>query len=239
MKIGILECDKVLDKFQKEHGSYPDMFNHLLRGIDPDIELISYDVIHGQLPRDIDECDGYITTGSKYGANDGFDWISGLENFLRALNRRQKKFVGICFGHQVLVKALGGSIHRSPKGWGAGVTFNKVVREAQWMEPQSAGVDLIVSHQDQVETLPEGFEVLVSSQFCPHYMVRYGDHFLSIQGHPEFSKAYSKDLMNDRRDRIPDNRIREGMTSLNAEVDDRLVAQWIINFFHYDPGHQC
>jgi len=54
---------------------------------------------------------------------------------------------------------------------------------------------------------------------------------LGIQGHPEFPKAYVAALMEQRRDRIPACRIREGVASLNLEVSDLTVARWIMHFF--------
>ncbi len=99
------------------------------------------------------------------------------------------------------------------------------------MEPYQPQLVLVVSHQDQVEALPAGAEVLASSRFCPYYMVQYNRHLLSIQGHPEFSKPYINALMDRRGDRIPAERIREGKASLAAPVDDRLCMQWIVNFF--------
>ncbi|KEQ13233.1 hypothetical protein GZ77_12365 [Endozoicomonas montiporae] len=58
---------------------------------------------------------------------------------------------------------------------------------------------MLVSHKDQVEQLPDGATIITtiiaSSDFCPYYMVTYGKHFLSIQGHPEFTRAYSEALI--------------------------------------------
>ncbi|MFC6670267.1 hypothetical protein ACFQDL_09365 [Marinobacterium aestuariivivens] len=100
------------------------------------------------------------------------------------------------------------------------------------MEPFQPELDLVVSHQDQVSRLPEGVEVLASSAFCPYYMLQHGDHFISVQGHPEFSRDYSRALTMKRRDRIPPNRVREALHSLNARVDDLLMMRWILNFFY-------
>ncbi|MGL6212389.1 MAG: GMP synthase, partial [Billgrantia desiderata] len=55
-------------------------------------------------------------------------------------------------------------------------------------------------------------------------------HFLGVQGHPEFTKAYSRDLMALRRELVGDERVSEGETSLAAPVDDTLMARWILNF---------
>ncbi|PPC75129.1 GMP synthase [Pokkaliibacter plantistimulans] len=230
MKIGILQCDDVNEKLQPRHGNYPEMFMALLREQDPALTFQTYRAMEGELPAHPDECDAYITTGSRHGVNDGFDWIADLEHLVRQLYEANKRLVGICFGHQLMAKALGGQVIKSEKGWGVGVSFNQLHAEQPWMSPWQQAMDLIVSHQDQVVGLPDNAQVLASSSFCPYYMVQYGDHLMSIQGHPEFSKAYSADLMQMRKGIIPENRVREGMASLNATLDDRLVLRWIVQF---------
>lgn len=231
MKIGILQCDSVLEALQPEFGDYPEMFADRLIAVAAEWQFMNYAVHLSEFPQSLDECDGYITTGSRHSVYDDIPWIERLEEFVRDLNGAQKKLVGICFGHQLIARALGGTIQKSDKSWAVGVSFNQIDRRKPWMEPFQPELDLVVSHQDQVSHLPEGIEVLASSQFCPYYMLQQGNHFMSVQGHPEFSKNYSYALMDGRRKRIPANRIREGMTSLSADVDDRLMFQWIINFF--------
>ena len=230
MKIGILQCDDVLEQLQPEFGNYPQMFQQLLDQVADDLSYQTYDVRIGQYPEDINECDGYITTGSRYGVNDGLAWVDRLEEFVRELYKAGKPFVGICFGHQLLAKALGGEVEKSPKGWGAGVSFNEVKEQKSWMQPEQTALDLVVSHQDQICALPEGAEILAASQFCPQYMIQVGQHMLGVQGHPEFSRAYSAALTDTRRDRIPPNRVREAFNSLKAEVDDLTATRWIVNF---------
>ncbi len=232
MKIGILQCDDVLDDLQPLFGNYPEMFERLLKEAAPDDwQFITYRVIDGEFPDSVNDCDGYITTGSRHGVNDDEAWIDDLERFVKTIADSDKKFVGICFGHQILAKAMGGAVDRSDKGWGIGVSFTNVVTEKAWMTPYQPGLDLVVSHQDQISQLPEGAEVLASNSFCPYYMVQYQNHLMSIQGHPEFSKPYSNALMEKRRNRIPAERIREGKASLSANTDDRLTMRWIVNFF--------
>lgn len=233
MKLGLLQCDDVTEALRPQFGTYPDMFSRLLLGIAPDIQLITYNALNGELPQNINECDGYITTGSQFSVNDNEHWIEELQNFIRRLAQHNKKFVGICFGHQLLVKALGGKVEKSERGWGIGVSFNRIQRQKPWMRPSQGSLDLLVSHQDQVIELPHDVEVLASSHFCPNYMLQYGDYMMSIQGHPEFSKEYVNALIERRRNLIPAERVEEGQASLQAPVDDQLMAQWIINFFRY------
>jgi len=230
MKIGILQCDYVRKELQPTFEDYPAMIAALFAKVSTDCQFKTFQVQSFEYPKNLEECDAYITTGSRHGVNDELAWIKQLEEFICELNQAKKTFVGICFGHQLMAKALGGTVSKSDKGWGIGVTFNHVVSNKPWMEPNQHGVDIIASHQDQVVFLPNGVEVLASSHFCPYYMLQYGDHFMSVQGHPEFTKNYSAALMDIRREHIPSNRIREGETSLKADIDDRIMAEWIINF---------
>ncbi|MBL4834145.1 MAG: gamma-glutamyl-gamma-aminobutyrate hydrolase family protein [Pseudomonas sp.] len=230
MKIGLLQCDDVAQDLQSAHGNYPQMFEDLLRAQVPDLEMVTYRVMDGEYPSDLTECAAYLTTGSKFGVNDGLAWIDALEEFVRQLWDQRIPLVGVCFGHQLMAKALGGTVGKSEKGWGVGVSFNQVVARKGWMDPWQEKLDLIVSHQDQVVQLPAQAEVLVSSVFCPYYVVQYGGHFMSVQGHPEFCKSYSRDLMEMRKGAIPDARLREGQVSLYAEVDSELMMRWILNF---------
>ncbi|HDZ55483.1 MAG TPA: GMP synthase [Pseudomonas xinjiangensis] len=232
MKLGLLQCDDVTESLQQTHGNYPEMFLRLLREHIPAADIQVYRTQDGQLPQSVDECDGYLTTGSKFGVYDPEPWIEALEAFMVKLWEAKKPLVGICFGHQLMARALGGEVYKSEKGWGVGVSFNQVIHRQTWMEPWQNKLDLIVSHQDQIVTLPPEAQVLVKSDFCDYYVVQYGEHFMSVQGHPEFCKSYSRDLMNARKGIIPDARLRAGHASLSADIDGPLMVKWMVNFLH-------
>nr|WP_298414655.1 gamma-glutamyl-gamma-aminobutyrate hydrolase family protein [uncultured Halomonas sp.] len=230
MRIGLLQCDDVMEELQPQHGNYPEMFERLFTAVDPTLEFRVWRCQDGELPTDVDAVDAWLTTGSKHGVNDGDEWIEALCGFVRELWEAGKPLVGICFGHQLIAKALGGEVVKSERGWGVGMSFNRLTQRAEWMEPWQEGLDLVVSHQDQVARLPEGAVVLAESNFCPFYVIQVGETFLGVQGHPEFTKTYSADVMAMRQGVIPGNRLREGMASLNAPVDDHLMVRWILNF---------
>ncbi len=230
MKIGILQADDVNPVLQPEHGNYPQMFEKALRAVLPDCELPVYRVLDGELPATTTECDAWLITGSKFGVNDGLHWIEALSDFVRTLWAEQRPLVGICFGHQLMARALGGTVVKSDKGWGVGLSFNQVIERKPWMQPWQEELDLLVSHQDQVVVLPEEAQVLASSDFCPYYLIQYGECFLSVQGHPEFCVDYCRALMEMRRDTLPAAGLRAGRASLNAEADSQLMMQWIASF---------
>ena len=229
MNIGILQCDQVRDKFAPQHGQYPDMFATLLKQTDPSLTFTVYNAEQADLPAHMDACDAYLITGSSHGVNDRLPWIAKLEDFVRQLHHAQKKVIGICFGHQLIAKALGGKVIKSPNGWGVGMSKNTITQQKPWMHPPSNKFNLLISHQDQVLELPPGTEILARNDFCPFYMLQIGNN-LTIQGHPEFSKAYSEALIEDRKDILDKARYEQGLMSLQWDKDDVLVAQWIINF---------
>ncbi|UIP29105.1 gamma-glutamyl-gamma-aminobutyrate hydrolase family protein [Photobacterium sp. TLY01] len=230
MRLGVLLCDDVAPERQAAHGNYRDMFSALFQDYSKQISLDFYRVIDGEYPKHIDECDAYITSGSQFGANDGFVWIGHLMAFIERLYEEKKPFVGICFGHQLMAKALGGEVVTSGRGWGIGVNSHEVKEQPSWMAGAGRTVSLVVSHQDQISQLPPEARVLAGSDFCPFAMIQIKTYFLGIQGHPEFTKSYVKDLMTARQQLYGDDAYEKGINSLSQPVDDKQVVSWIVRF---------
>lgn len=235
MKIAILQCDRVAEKFQKEFGQYRDMIKNMFVSGDSQFsfEFDTFDCQQGEFPVDLDRYDFFITTGSKASVYDDEPWIRELIEFIRLLDAKKKKLIGICFGHQLIAMARQGSVGKSDKGWGVGAAQNRVVCHPNWMRQTSQDLNIIVSHQDQIVRLPSDSKVIAESDFCPYFVVQWSDHFLSIQGHPEWITDYSGALINDRRDRIPADRVDAGLKSLEREPDNSLFIQWILDFVQY------
>jgi hypothetical protein len=80
--------------------------------------------------------------------------------------------------------------------------------------------------------LPEGAERIAGSEFCPIAMFRVGDHVFAMQAHPEFTRQYSRELMEVRRGLIGDARVDPGVESLASEVDSSEVARWMADFLN-------
>lgn len=232
MKIGILQTDSVREEFQPAFGDYPDMFMRLLnQATNTPLTFEIYDIVAEQFPKEIDDCDAYLITGSRFSVYEDLAWIHRLRNFVVALDAVQKKLVGICFGHQLIALALGGKAELAQVGWGVGAYTSEVTKMASFMEPTLSKFTALVSHQDQVTSLPEGAECLASSDFCPFAMIQIGNHILTFQGHPEFPVDYSRGLMEVRKDVLGESIFIEGIQSLIKKTDERILARWILNFF--------
>lgn len=230
MKIGLLECDHVRDELLYLAGDYREMFPSLFSKVTTDWEFVFYDVCNGQFPNDADDCAAYICTGSRFSVYDDEPWIHQLKDFVNQLYQKQKVYIGVCFGHQMLGEALGGKVRKSELGWCVGAHTFEVLYDEPWMIPAVPSFNLLMMCQDQVQELPPNSTVLAQTPNCPVGMFKVGDSMLGIQAHPEFSKAYDQALMELRVDRMGADTVEKGIKSLEKPVDDLLIAGWIRNF---------
>ena len=240
LHIGILRADDVIDELANGHGQYPEMFEDLLRRANRsrsdslELRFSSYAVNHDHYPADIDEVDGYILTGSKSSVYDDDAWITELGEFVRQLHQCKKKLLGICFGHQMVAQALGGSTQKSDRGWGIGVkdaSFDAEAVRGLAAFGDSESFKLIYSHQDQVISPARGSVVLAGNAFCPVARTAIEEHVLTFQGHPEFSAGFARAVYDFRREGYPEDLYKEAVESLGDEADSEVVANWMIDFF--------
>ncbi|HEY8371054.1 MAG TPA: GMP synthase [Thermodesulfobacteriota bacterium] len=237
MRLGILQCGSAPAELRAEFGDYPDMSRALLRAVDPSVQFRGYDLTAGDFPESLDECDGWLFTGSRWGVYDAEPWIARAADLARALDAGRHPTVGICFGHQLVAAALGGRVEKSSRGWGVGVRKVRLLApRPPWAEPPADEIALVVSHQDQVVEPPPGARVLAEHPFCPYEMLQIGEHVLTIQAHPDFSRAYARRLMEHRRALIGEETYERGLRTLDTPTDSAVVGRWIVNFLRRACG---
>ena len=234
MRIGLLKCDTVKEELQHIAGDCSDFFVTLFSQHAPEVSLTIYDVQNGRYPQSPDECEGYITTGSASSVYDDEPWIMRFRDFVRQLYESNVKLVGVCFGHQMIAEALDGKCEKAECGWGVGMKTVKIISRKSWMEPALDSYNLVVSHLDQVCKLPTGSEVLGTNEYCPNAMFMVGEHFLGIQGHPEFTALYADALFHSRVERIGASMVEEARESLKMQAHADIITRWMVNFLRSD-----
>jgi GMP synthase-like glutamine amidotransferase len=202
-------------------GDYDRIFGDILeaRGFD----VAAWPVVDMLFPPDAAAADGWLITGSKYGAYDDLPWIAPLENLIRDIHARRLALIGVCFGHQIIAQALGGRVEKFTGGWAVGHT-----------EYQGVGGPLAVNawHQDQVVRAPEGARVLASNAFCENAVLAYGDHIWTIQPHPEFDARFVADLARLRgRGVVPDALLDGALARCDQPTDNDAIADHWAAFF--------
>jgi len=112
------------DYARKAYGGYHNVFVAALGGGGEEGERWDcFRVIGGEFPaaEDLASYDGFVVSGSPRDAHGDEPWVRRLCALLRTLHAMRKRVLGVCFGHQVLCRALGGRVGRARSGWDVGV----------------------------------------------------------------------------------------------------------------------
>ena len=93
--------------------------------------------------------------------------------------------LGICYGQQLMAYNLGGHVRKGDKG-----EYGLAVLHCTKPHPLFAGLNgdsqVWMNHRDQVERVPEGFEVLAGTDTCAIAAMAHSEQpLLSVQFHPE------------------------------------------------------
>ena len=221
MRIGILQCGQSPAQLKRDLGDYPDMFVRLLAG--RGFEFTTWHVEGMEFPQDIHDADGWLLTGSRHGAYEDHAFIPPLEDFIRRVHDAGVPMVGICFGHQIIAQALGGTVVKHPGGWAVG---------AQDYDFGGQLVTLNAWHQDQVVALPPGAQVAGRNAFCENAALIYGDRAFTVQAHPEFGDDFIQGLMDTRaKGVVPDDLLAGAAARMGQADGASLLADRIEAFF--------
>lgn len=229
MNIGILLCGDVPAKLIKEFGSYSECLKTHYR-LDSYGSVKTWNVYqHNAFPKFINECDVYIIGGSPSGVNDNVNWVKDLTAFIQSAFRAKRKLFGICFGHQMINSALGGKVEETKRGWGLGA-YDVLLKQNIDELTSGQKMKLIAIHRDQVISTGAGFEVLAGSEFCPHYMTKYQDRVLTVQGHPEFTSAFFNALLSQRIDIFQQDEIEAATITEEIKIDSLAFNRFVTDF---------
>ena len=230
--IGLFEAGSYDAEFIDAHGAPSDWFKRFLGRVSGGgLEYRVYRAYDDEIPGAVDECDGYLITGSPASAMERAPWMQALGDFcIQAMET--KPVVGICFGHQLLCQTLGGEVRAADVGWGVGVHRYAVTGAADWMDPPIPNVAMLTSHMDQVTILPPGAVVLAESAFCPHAILQLAPNAITIQAHPEATRDCFGSVYEMRRDRYAPGQADRALASLEQSTDDDRVGRWLVKFFN-------
>jgi GMP synthase - Glutamine amidotransferase domain len=225
MKIGILQTGDTPEALS-DHGTYPDMFERLLDG--HGFTFARWRVNGMDFPTSVHECDGWLITGSRHGVYEDHPFIAPLEQFIRDAFAEGVPVAGVCFGHQIMAQALGGTVEKFKGGWSTGPTTYDFGGEE---------LTLNAWHQDQVVKPPPGATRIASSPFCEYAGLAYGKNGLSVQAHPEYGDAFLEGLIEHRgRGVVPQPLLDEARAKLGTPLDNKRIADQIAAFFLAAPA---
>jgi GMP synthase-like glutamine amidotransferase len=99
-----------------------------------------------------------------------------LKAFVRTVFNKYPtiKFLGICFGHQIIAEALGGKVEKNSRGWEVGWTVIYLNDRAQrFLHTDKSNMKIHQMHQDHVTQMPSGMRVFCFSTFDIYGFYRF------------------------------------------------------------------
>ncbi|MCC7440295.1 MAG: type 1 glutamine amidotransferase [Bdellovibrionales bacterium] len=141
----------------------------------------------GDLPPEPAAFDRVVLSGSMTSCMDLAPWTLQLEDFIRRALDREVPVLGVCYGHQILARALGGrdavgKSERSEHGWtqirlDGRCELTRGLKDRFWS---------FSAHNEEVKRLPPGAVARGSSEACKLQVIEYpGKRSYGIQFHPE------------------------------------------------------
>ena len=188
-------------------------------------------------------CAVLIGGSGDYSVLDTHGWIGALVNFCREeLVLRGKPTFASCFGFQILVLAIGGTMVRDPERGEVG-TFELALHPVAQTDPIFGSLPEVfaaqVGHNDRAISLPSGVHALASTPLCPLHAFRVGVlPIWATQFHPELDEHTMRDRF--RRYRAlygtPDPSADEAfLASLRASEEASLLLGL---FGHWVADHE-
>jgi len=185
-------------------------------------------------------------------------WVLKLVEFVRIVLQQQMRVrvIGVCFGHQIIARALGVMPTRSQKGWEVAVTPVHLTDSGKWVfgleelvrpphqrlktapgpggelqMANAASQHIHQMHRDVVPECPPHVLSLGSSERCDVQGMYSKGRMLSVQGHPEYSGKIANELLDLRRGtKLDEVTYFNGKKRANLAHDGVAVAAGFLRF---------
>ncbi|KAL9020074.1 MAG: hypothetical protein Q9185_002688 [Variospora sp. 1 TL-2023] len=265
----VLETDEQHPDDHRERGSFGDVLDSLFKkaghahdpplGVETVIRFVVEDK-GGSVPQasDLQDMHAILITGSTYDAHGDNPWILKLVDLIQTLwqQRPDIRFSGVCFGHQILCRALGAKVDATPNSkWELAhtpITLTPIGAQL-FNNPKGGVIHLHQMHQDHViyppsssttSLLPEqndrDIHVWGSSATTEVQGVYIRQRLFTTQGHLGFDEDMVRRQIELRIQSGSINReedkaeLNEAWDTAEAEHDGIVVAGAIMRFFHGD-----
>ncbi|ADG93040.1 glutamine amidotransferase class-I [Arcobacter nitrofigilis DSM 7299] len=143
----------------------------------------------------IDEVAGVIITGSHSMVTDEEHWSVAIEKWIPTLIQNDIPLLGICYGHQLLGKSLGGVSGYHKAGIEIGtveINLCDEVKNDKLFKDMPTTFMAHTIHSQSVLELPSGSVLLAYNKHDKNHAFRVGKNAWGVQFHPEYNETIMK-----------------------------------------------
>lgn len=194
----ILKLGSTFPDLARTHGDFEDW---IARGLSLPAERIAIADAQSleEWPAPQEFC-GVVLTGSHSMVTDAEPWSERASDWVAGAVEAGVPLVGICYGHQLLARALGGEVDYNPRGEEYG-TVEVLLGEESSGDRLFGGLPsrlrVQVCHAQSVRRLPPHARILASNAHDSFQAFAVGRAAWGVQFHPEFDaramRAYIRD----------------------------------------------
>ncbi len=203
-KILIIDCGETLDPVKSEFGHCVQWISDIVVNT-CECKISVNEVYKGEKFVE-SQIDGVIITGSADSVYNELPWMLYLQRKILEYDSKNVPILGICFGHQLIVKTFGGQVEKNSKGWEIGSSEVYLTDKGRKSELFNGIPDKFIvyeSHQDTATFISDRMIVLAEN-ILGNQAVICNDTTYGIQFHPEFSREISQAYLNGRRSLDPE-----------------------------------
>ncbi|NTW84203.1 MAG: glutamine amidotransferase [Chlorobiaceae bacterium] len=202
------------------------------------LEVIN--VVKGDPLPALSGCLGVFVTGSHAMVTDSLSWSLEIEGWIPSLVKERIPFLGICYGHQLLGRAMRGMVDYHPLGSEVG-TVDIMLTEAAFEDPLFKGFpeqfSAHATHAQTVIMLPPESVLLASSDHDPHQAFRIGACAWGVQFHPEYNTGVMKADIEEQAESL--EKSGRNVADLLENVKETLfAAKVIVNFAEFCSSYR-
>ena len=184
----IVQMGRPPEDIHHHFGDQSEWFRKALDGLGITTQTVHPEA--GDALPDVQQVAGAIITGSWSMVTDRADWSERTAAWVREMVAADRALLGVCYGHQLMAHALGGTVDYPPLGREVGchqVALAAAAKNDDFFADMPEQFGAYLTHEQSVLVPPPGATVLARSEHDAHQILRYGPRALSVQFHPEFT----------------------------------------------------
>ncbi len=225
----LIKTGSAFPSLQAEFGDFDEF---VLRQLPDSGAVLVAPVVERQWLPAYDNISGVIITGSHAMVTDREAWSEFVADWLRGIAANTLPVLGICYGHQLLAHAWGGSVGYHPKGKEIG-TVEINLTDAGCQDPLLNSMPSLfvghVTHAQTVLCLPASATILARNEHEPHQAFVINGNQWGVQFHPEFNAKIERTYIEEQKNELI--LAGQNLSAIEASVQEHLYGRQLFQRF--------